>query len=400
MGVSRRKIGGVLLAATLAVGLTGGTANATGDGRNDLRQAMSSLTEAGIAGVQLRIHDEQGDWTGSAGVRELSGGRVATNGRFRVGSITKSFVSTVVLQLVREGKVVLDRPVADYLPQYGFDPRITVRMLLRHESGLFNYTGEGHPDGTVEPGIPLFGPDFVANRFRSYTPDELIAVSLSKPARFAPGTSWSYSNTNYIVAGQLIRKVTGTPWEFQVRRRVIEPLGLRGTVIPGNWAGLPDPHAHGYYTYRDGGPLTVVDATRVNPSWANSAGQIISTTRDLDTFVSALAGGRLLPPDLLAQMTASSQFAPYGLGLELLDAGPTCGGVHFGHTGGLHGFQSFMFTTPDRSTRIEMSLTSGNADLDDPAVAARVIEALNNVLLTAFCDSPPADRTLGVPLAA
>jgi D-alanyl-D-alanine carboxypeptidase len=397
LGVTKRRLGAALLAATLAVGLVSGTAEATGQGRDDLRQAMAALTEAGVAGVQLRVHDDQGDWAGSAGVRQLSGGTVPTNGRFRVGSITKTFVSTVILQLVGEGKVVLDRLVADYLPQYGFDPRITVRMLLRHESGLFNYTGEPHADGTIEPGLPLLGTDFVANRYRTYTPDQLIAVSLSKPARFVPGTSWSYSNTNYIVAGQLIKKVTGTPWDVQVRKRILGPLGLRETVIPGTWSGLPLPHAHGYYTFHDNGTLEVVDATRVSPTWASSAGEIISTTHDLDRFVSALAGGRLLPADLLAQMTTPSAFAPYGLGLELLDTGPTCGGVHIGHTGGMHGYQSFMFSTPDRGTRLEMSITTGSADLDDPAVAARVSAALNNLVIAIVCDSPPANRTMLAP---
>jgi D-alanyl-D-alanine carboxypeptidase len=393
MGVSRRRLGALLVAVPLAVCLTGGTAAATPPDRTDLRQAMTALVDAGIGGVQVRIHDERGDWTGSAGKRTLSGGTVPTDGRFRAGSITKTFVSTVMLQLVGEGRVTLDKPVADYLPRYGFDPRITVRMLLRHESGLFNYTGEPNPDGTIEPGVPLFGEDFVANRYRTVTPDELIAVSLAKPLRFAPGTDWRYSNTNYIVAGQLIKQVTGRSWDVQVRDRILRPLGLRDTVLPGEWVGLPNPHAHGYYAYHDGDRLKVVGATRQNPSWAGSAGEVISTTRDLDRFINAMMGGRLLPPDLLAQMTTSSRFAAYGLGLELLDPGPTCGGVHFGHTGGIHGYQSFMFATPDRTQRLEVSLTTGTADLEDPAVVTRLQEALNNFLLTATCGSTPPEGT-------
>src|SRR5262245_62723072 len=133
MGVRRRRLGGVLLAATLGLGLTSATASAApSNDRPEVQQAMDALAAAGIAGVQLRIHDDAGDWTGSAGVRELSGGKVPTNGRFRAGSITKTFVSTVVLQLVDEGRLALDDPIARYLPSYGFDPRITVRMLLQH----------------------------------------------------------------------------------------------------------------------------------------------------------------------------------------------------------------------------------------------------------------------------
>lgn len=384
MGV-RRKLGGVLLAVTLAVGLSSATASATGHGRPDLRQALAALADSGAAGVQLRVHDDQGDWTGAAGVRELSGGKVPTDGRFRAGSITKTFVSTVVLQLVDEGRVALDAPVAGYLPAYGFDPRITVRMLLQHTSGLFNYTGE---PSTGEPGIPFFGPEFVDNRFRTVTPDELIAFSLARPARFEPGTNWSYSNTNYIIIGQLIQRVTGTPYDVQVRRRILDRLGLRDTVLPGTRPGVPGPHAHGYYGFRADGQFTVVDATRLNPSWAGAAGEIISTTRDLDRFVSALLGGRLLPANLLAEMTGSSPYAPYGLGLEILDVGPECGGVYFGHSGGIHGYLSFLLSTPDRGTRVEISVTTGDADFEDLAVATKFLEALNNALAAAVCDSP------------
>jgi D-alanyl-D-alanine carboxypeptidase len=400
MGASRRRLGGVVLAATLTVGLTSGVAAgpATADqGRTELQQAMTALTEAGVAGVQLRIHDEQGDWTGSAGVRELSGGKVPTNGRFRAGSITKTFMTTVVLQLVNEGKVVLDDPIAKYLPRYGFDPRITVRMLLRHTSGLFNYTGDVTADGTPDPGIPLFGKDFAENRFRTYTPEELIDFALSKPARFSPGTDWRYSNTNFIVIGQLVERVTHTPYAVQVQRRILAPLHLRETVFPGTRTDIPGPHAHGYYAYRDAGQFHVLDATRLNPTWAGSAGEIISTTRDLDTFIKALLGGRLLPANLLAEMMTPSLSPAYGSGMELLDAGPTCGGVYYGHSGGIHGYQSLMFSNPDRTTRFEVSVTSGDADLSDPEVTARLSAALNNVLIAAVCDSPPANSTMLVP---
>jgi D-alanyl-D-alanine carboxypeptidase len=143
----------------------------------------------------------------------------------------------------------------------------------------------------------------------------------------------------------------------------------------------------------------VVDATRLNPSWAGSAGELISTTRDLDTFISALLGGRLLPADLLSEMMTPSLYEGYGLGMELLDAGPTCGGVYYGHTGGIHGYQSLMFSNPNRTTRFEVSLTTGDADLTDPAVLQRLQTALNNVLITAICTIPPA-KSLALTAAA
>jgi D-alanyl-D-alanine carboxypeptidase len=395
MGASRRRLGGVLLAATLVTGAVAVTPASADPGRPELQQALVELAENGLAGVQLRIHDEQGDWVGSAGVRELDGGKVPANGRFRAGSITKTFVSTVVLQLVDEGRVALDEPIDSYLPEYGIDPRITVRMLLRHTSGLFNYTGEPN-----EPGIPLAGSEYVENRFRHYTPDELIAVSLAKPPRFEPDTDYSYSNTNYILLGQLVERVTGTPYAVQVGKRILGPLRLRETILPGEWTGLPRPHAHGYFAYREDGQFHVVDVTRINVTWAGSAGEIVSTTRDLDRFISALVSGKLLPAELLAEMTTPSQHASYGLGLEIMDLGPACGGVYFGHTGGIPGYVSFMFSTQDRGTRFEVSATTGDADLSDPAVAERLSAAFNNVLATAVCDSPPAGGTpLVEPLA-
>jgi D-alanyl-D-alanine carboxypeptidase len=263
-------------------------------------------------------------------------------------------------------------------------------MLLQHTSGLFNHTGDLNADGTYEPGIPIAGQEFVDTRFHRYTPDELIAVSLSKPARFEPGTNWQYSNTNYIIAGQLIERLTGTPYDVQVRHRVLKPLGLRETVLPGTWTGLPNPHAHGYFTYWHDGEFLVADMTRYSPTWAHAAGEIISTTRDLDRFVRALLGGRLLPTDLLAEMTEPSPFAPYGLGLELLDTGPRCGGVYLGHGGSMHGYLSFMFSTPDGGTRLELSVTTGAADLGNEQVARRLLAAYNALLVTALCDSPPA----------
>ncbi len=393
MGASMRRLGGVVLAGTLVAGLSSATASAT-PGRDDLRQAMTELAGSGAAGVQLRIHDEKGDWTGAAGMRELAGGKVPTNGRFRAGSITKTFVSTVVLQLVDEGEVVLDDPIDEYLPEYGIDPRITVRMVLQHTSGLFNYTGEPRPDGTIEPGIPLFGKEFEDNQFRTYAPEELIAVALSEPARFEPGTSWSYSNTNYVLAGQLIERLTGKSYDSQVRQRILRPLGLRETVLPGARPNIPGPHAHGYYTYRAEDGLRVLDASRVNPTWAGSAGELISTTRDLDTFITALLGGKLLPADLLAEMREALPIGPadgYGLGLQTIDVGPDCGGVYEGHTGGMHGYQSYLFS--NGAKRLEISVTTDDMDTEDPAAAERFAVALNKVLVVAMCGSAqPANR--------
>ena len=213
---------------------------AAGQDRPELQKAIQEFVDAGFAGMQLRVHDERGEWVGSAGVRELGGtAKPPTDGHFRIGSDTKTFTATLVLQLVAEGKVGLDTPAADYLPEFGLDRRITVRMLLQHTSGVFNFTGEFYPDGTVVPGIPWQGQEWVDDRFHTYQPEELVRLALSKPARFEPGTDWSYSNTNYVLARLLIEKVTGRSLAEEMQRRILGPLGLSGTVVPGTSTGDP-----------------------------------------------------------------------------------------------------------------------------------------------------------------
>lgn len=393
-----RGVGSATLGAVLAVGLVNAPASAEPD-RGALQQALDELAGAGAAGVQIRINDDQGEWLGAAGVRTLEhGGKVPTDGKFRVGSITKTFVSTVVLQLVDEGELTLDDPISQHLPQFGIDQRITVRMLLQHTSGLFNYTGEQNPDGTLEPGIPLWGQEFVDNRFHTYTADDLVAVSLAKPARFEPGTQWSYSNTNYVLAGMLIEKLTGKPYADQIEDRILAPLHLRETFLPGTWPGIPGRHAHGYHSYQYEGALKTVDVTRVNPTWASSAGEIVSTTKNLDRFLTALLDGRLLPADLLAEMRTGHPDSGYGLGLQSLDAGPECGGLYQGHTGGMQSHQSFLFSNDD-GTAIAMSVTTGTVDMFDQEAAKRFSDAINNVVTTALCDTPPPAK-LTLPSAA
>ncbi|MFJ9841649.1 serine hydrolase domain-containing protein [Kitasatospora sp. NPDC101155] len=343
------------------------------------------MVDSGLAGVQMRVHDQRGDWVGSAGVRRL--GRTAkppTNGLFRIGSTTKTFTATVVLQLVAEGKIGLDTPADDYLPQFGLDRRITVRMLLQHTSGLFNYTGQTYPDGTFAPGIPWSGKEWVDNQFHTYRPEELVRFALSKPAPFAPGTDWNYANTNYVLAGLLIEKVTGRSYADEVQRRILQPLKLRHTVVPGTSPEIPGPHAHSYYRYQDAGQWKTIDITRQNPSWISSAGEMISTTKDLHTFFSALLGGKLLPAPLLAEMrkpqTTSDPKMSYGLGLQVQDL--DCGVTVLYHDGDVHGSAALMYSTPDGSRTMEASVTYVDA-VDAPLLAYQ--KEMQRLVNTVFC---------------
>lgn len=351
----------VVSALGLVVAAAGGAGAAPAD-RTELQRALDDLVTAGAAGVQIRVHDRHGEWTGSAGVAELGRPQpVPTDGRFRIGSITKTFVATVLLQLVGESRLTLDDPARQHLPQFDLDPRITVRMLLQHTSGLFNYTGESNADGTIEPGIlALSGRASVDSVQRDYRPDDVVRFALTKPARFEPGTDWSYSNTNYQLAGLLIEKLTGLPYGVQIYSRIVAPLGLWDTLVPGGWPEIVGPHAHGYVAYDEGDATAVADLTRQNASWAGAAGEIISSTRDLDTFVSALLGGRLLAAPLLAEMRTDHEIAPgvaYGLGLAHQEFAPGCVGL--GHNGGVPGYYSDLYSTPDGTGRIAVSVTMG-----------------------------------------
>ncbi|MBH1937492.1 beta-lactamase family protein [Streptomyces sp. AV19] len=358
--------------------------SAAGPDRPELQKAIQEIVDSGFAGVQLRVHDERGQWVGSAGVAEL--GKAAeppVNGHFRIGSNTKTFTAALVLRLVAEGKIGLDSPADDYLPEFGLDRQITVRMLLQHTSGVFNFTGEFFEDGTVVPGIPWQGQEYVDNLFRTYRPDELVRLALSKPARFAPGTDWSYSNTNYVLAKLLIEEVAGCSLAEEMQRRILGPLGLSGTMVPGTSPEIPEPHAHGYYRYEDAGQWKVVDVTRMNPSWVSAAGDMISTTEDLHTFFSALNAGKLLPAPLLAEMRRPYPKSGYGLGLFVQDT--ECGGTVLTHNGGFFGWGALMFSSPDGSTTLTASLTTGDAELDFAATAEAFQKAQKRLVKEVFC---------------
>jgi D-alanyl-D-alanine carboxypeptidase len=346
-----------------------------------LHEAAEAFVAAGFAGLQLRVNDDQGEWVGSAGVRKL--GETAeppTDGRFWAGSVAKTFTATAVLQLVSEERIGLDAPVADHLPGLGLDQRITARMLLQHTSGVFNYTGEYYPDGTFAPGIPATGKEWVDTRLHTYRPQELVELALSKPARFEPGTEWSYSNTNYTLATLLIEQVTGGSYGEQMQERILKPLGLQNTVLAGDLTDLPEPHAHGYYRYQDGDEWKVVDVSRQNLSMLPGAGAAISTTKDLATFFSALNRGKLLPDPLLAEMRKPVGPIGYGLGVFVQDLGPD-GGTIYHHNGGAPGgYGALMYSTPDGSKTLTAGLTMGDAALDPAEVFPEALDTLVKVV--------------------
>ncbi|WP_433045831.1 serine hydrolase domain-containing protein [Dactylosporangium sp. CS-033363] len=321
--------------------------------RDELQQIIDECVGSGFIGVQLRVRDARGEWSGTAGASELGGEiRPTLDGYHRIGSNTKTFTAAIVLQLVGEGRAGLDDAVAAHLPEFGLDERITVRMLLQHTSGIFNFTGEYYEDGTVVTGMPnplSQGRAWAESRFQAHAPEELVRFALARPARFAPGTDWSYANTNYVLLRLLIERLTGNPYAEELRGRIVEPLGLSGTLAPSG-PEIAEPHAHGYYRY-DG---RTIDVTRHDPSWISSGGDLISTTADLQTFIAALLDGRLLPAPLVAEMCAPEAKVGYGLGVFVQDA--PGGGKLITHNGGTAGHAALMYSTPDAATTLTAAL--------------------------------------------
>ncbi len=256
---------------------------------------------------------------------------VEPNFSFRIGSITKTFTASVVLQLAEEKQLNLDDTVEKWLPGVvqgnGYDgSKITIRQLLNHTSGIAAYTDLDMRDITLPQ-----------NPFRYYSTDELISLALAKPPVFAPGEGWDYSNTNTVIAGEIIRKVTGDTYAEQIRKRFIEPLGLKETFVMEASSHIPGKHANGYNMDRSG---RLYDLTEINQSWANAAGDMVSTVKDLTTFFSALLGGKLLNQELMNQMLTTVD-SPIGkVGLGVYEEKTPDGQSYWGHAGGTFGFET------------------------------------------------------------
>ncbi|MET8755751.1 serine hydrolase domain-containing protein [Streptomyces sp. NPDC004667] len=340
-----------------------------------LQAALQNTLAAGAPGAMARISGVDGVQTKTAGVRDkVSGAAMDTDARFRIGSVTKTFSSVVLLQLVAEKKIELDQPVNHYLPGLLPDDRITVRHLMTHRSGLSDYTNAMF-NNTV--------PGFEAVRNKVFSYQELVQLSLNEPRTGEPGAAYSYSNTNFVVVGMLIEKATGNPVVKEYDRRIIKPLKLRNTSYVHPDTKIKGLHANGYlHPDEAGAPL--VDSTEQTVSWAQSAGAMISSAADLNTFTSALVTGRLLPPQMLDQMltmtpTDATNTRFYGLGLRRYDL--SCGTSVYGHTGTVQGFYTYAFSTRDgKRSLAAMANTSNRGSANT---------ALGGTLEAAFCGKKP-----------
>ncbi|TQN32188.1 D-alanyl-D-alanine carboxypeptidase [Haloactinospora alba] len=368
-----KRVSRVLVTATTVLAVAAAPAVATAESeskdRPELQSRLDDLVAAGAVGALAEVRDEHGVWRGTSGVAERDTTQeIPVQGRFRAGSVTKTFLATAILQLVDEGQLRLDDTVEEWLP--GAVPNgdgITVRQLLNHTSGLYDY----RRTLTLPP-----DPEFLNNRWRTWTANELVGRAVANPPTFEPpGSEYEYSNTGYVLLGQIVEKATGRSYGEEIERRIIQPLRLNGTTMPGESPRMDEPHPHGYVPAEWGGETHLVDFTEMNPSVLGAGGEVISTTKDLNQFVAALLDGRLLSDDQLDEMTTPAvEGETYGLGLAWRDT--SCGVRVYGNDGDALAYQSWSYSTEDQQQQVTIALTPDFSGDPDDAADAFLEEAI------------------------
>ncbi|GGY03058.1 serine hydrolase domain-containing protein [Streptomyces djakartensis] len=278
-----------------------------------------------------------------------AGQGIARSDHFRAGSVTKTLIATVVLQLAAERRLSLSDTVEQHLPGLvrgaGNDGRaLTLRSLLTHTSGLYDFTAD---TGGTAP----------------VTPRQAVRLALTHP----PGERgrFSYSNTNYVLLGLVIQQVTGRSYATEAERRIIAPLRLTGTSFPGSRSSLPSPHGTAYAA--DG-----TDVTELDPRVAGAAGELVTTLADLDRFYAALLGGRLLPPHWLREMLDTrATHGAYGMGL--IPEKLPCGTTVWGHNGHIPG--SYVRTAATVDGRHVLTFRVNTDAIADPGLEPAVLAA-------------------------
>ena len=323
-----------------------------------LQKGVDELVAAGVPGAILLVRNGDRTLRLTGGLGDI-GQKTPMNARnhFKIASLTKSYVATVVLQLVAEGKLHLSDSVEQWLP--GLVPNgehITLRQLLNHMSGLADFEAD-----------PRYLKPYLSGNLGFYwAPRQLVKMAVSHKPLFPPGVTrhTSYSNTNYVLLGLVVEAATHHSIGAELRSRIFRPLHLDTSSYPTTKPGLPRPYAHGYMVV---GKPPVMDVTGLSPSLAPASGAIVSTADDVLDFYRALLSGRLLPPGLLKAMKTTITEGThvdipgqrYGLGLELF---PTSCGNALGHNGLIPGYMTFAYSngTGTRQALLMVNLDAGS----------------------------------------
>jgi D-alanyl-D-alanine carboxypeptidase len=331
----------------------------------ELNAAMAAVHRAGMPGLFAELRDGDQVWHGAAGVADVSTGRpVTADLRHRVGSITKTFTAAAVLQQVQNGQIDLDAPIRRYLPRLVPGERgaaITVRMLINHTSGLAEYLPYAYPSLKAFPDLANTSPQSLDDsRCTRFDPTELIEMGVSAPPFGTPGGAPGlYSNTNYLLLGELLAAVTGTTADKYITQNVIERAGLRHTGFPAD-PYVDGPHSRLYEAW-----FGMLDPPRdysvYDMSWVGPAASLVSTVADLNRFFGLLLAGEIVSPASLAQMQRTSkvisqegQVIDYGLGLHPMEAPGQ--DVFWGHGGTVWGGGALSMTRADGKRQLSVAL--------------------------------------------
>jgi D-alanyl-D-alanine carboxypeptidase len=354
------------LATATATATTSASAALHRPGRAELQHALDAVVANGAPGAIALVRDGRHSMRLVSGYANLAIRRpMRPRDRFRVGSVTKTFVATVVLQLAGEGTLALDDGVERWLPGLMPGADITIRQLLNHTSGLADYADDAFVKRVLD------------DRGRIWAPGELIAIGTSHAPPFAPGAGFAYSSTGYIALGLIVEAATGHSLAAELRRRIFAPLHLRATSLDAQ-SRIAGPHAHGYTRYHGGRrPLDISD---IGQSFAWAAGAIVSTTDDLARFYRALLRGRLLRADLLTAMRTTVPAAEQEWGLGLIETPHRCG-ASWGHGGETLGYETNADSSP-AGTR--QAVVATNAD-ESVLGTRRAQMAISRLQELAYC---------------
>ncbi len=305
-------------------------------------------------GVQAGIWTDNAQWIGSSGVAKAGTTQAPTPAdHTRIGSITKTMTATVILQLIEQGKLSFNDVVDKYVQGMPNGGTATIKDLLEMQSGIPSYT-ENAANVNV----------WAADPTKTFTPQQLVDSVKATPAMFAPGTNMFYSNTNYVLLGMIIEKVTGRPIVENFQQRLFNPLGMSQSSVPGMSNDLPSPYLSGISTQADPNG-TLKNATNWSPSFAFTAGEVISTLEDLHTWGVALGTGKgILKPET-QQMRVNSVKTTVGMNTPNYSYGMGIVNLNgwLGHTGEIPGYNTIMNYQPDSGTTVVVMV---NSDITDP----------------------------------
>jgi D-alanyl-D-alanine carboxypeptidase len=340
----------IALLAVLALAACRPEAQAASNPQDALQTAVDSWRlRTPVPGVVAIVSQEGApDRVVVSGTEHRGGGEAVTvDSRFRAASITKLLVATVVLQLADEGLLELDDAASSHLPRPlpidSLLDRVTVRHLLSHTSGL--------PDSGRSPELTKALVDRPEHRWRV---DDVLRIVAKRAPEFTPGSNYDYSNTNYLVLGELIEGVTGRPWHAEVRQRILDPVGMAGSYV----AGVEEPTGPltpGYFDLdNDGNTQEVPAPWPALETSEGAAGSLVSTAPDLMKFIQAFAAGELVPAEGVDRMTAPGPHAArhtgYGMGVEVLR--PDLENRAWGHGGVVPGYRAILWHVPAKKTSV------------------------------------------------